>query len=180
MANDYLVHKWRLWFRIFDVNHTGQFSQDDETGDEERFVHLNNLSPERKKEVIAASKQMMEEHYFRGKPGPLTEQAFVDMNNDEFKADKNKFKERMQKLFSTDFGIMDFSGEGSITQDVFINAFQAAGHDNVELLTKFFNAYGPKDQKVSIQVFVDSWVHFTTCEDSSNPDIVKQYLEAGV
>lgn len=180
MANDYLIHKWRLWFGIFDVDKTGQFSRATEANHEEGFANLNNLTAERKKEVIAASKQMMEEHYFRGETGDLTEQTFVDMNNNEYKEDKNKFIERMRKLWNTDCDIMDLYQEGFITQEVFVNAFQAAGYANVDKAAKLFQSFGPKDQKIPVPVLVDALVHFTTSEDSSKPDLFREYLEGGL
>ncbi|XP_045186875.2 sarcoplasmic calcium-binding protein-like [Mercenaria mercenaria] len=180
MAKEFLINKWRLWFRVLDVKGTGQFSREDEAQDEERYAHLSHLNPEQKAEVVEALRRLTDEYYFRGKQGPISEQDFVDMNNEDFKADKGKFEERMKKCFETEYKIFDTNGDGMITKDAFQKAYLGCGHDNLERINKFFQSYNPVDDKVPVKTIADSWVLFTTNEDSSVKDVVREALEAGL
>lgn len=163
-----------------DVKGKGQFSRADEDEDEERYANLCHLDPDRKKEVVTALKKMTDEYYFRGKPGPITEQEFVDMNNEDFKTDKAKFVERMQKCFETEYTIFDLDGDGFISRDGFLKAYKGCGYENCERIEDLFNAYNPVDEKVPVKSIVDSWVLFATNEESSVKDIVKEALEVGL
>ncbi|XP_060552287.1 sarcoplasmic calcium-binding protein-like [Ruditapes philippinarum] len=179
MANDYLKSKWRLWFRLYDVKHKNKLSGEDVKEKEERFAAINHLDPEQKKKVIETMDKLLSENVFYGKPGPITEDEFVEMQNDDFKADKDKYVEKRRKYFTTVFSMVDLCGEG-ITEEEFVNAFKALGHDNVSLDKKFFHDFKPVDGKIPRSVFVDALVQFTTCEDSSKEDLVKTGLESGV
>ncbi|XP_053397082.1 sarcoplasmic calcium-binding protein-like [Mercenaria mercenaria] len=180
MAKEFLINKWRLWFRVLDVKGTGQYSREDEAQDEARYARLSHLDPEHKEEVVEALRGLMDEYYFRGKQGPIYEQEFVDMNNDDFKADKGKFEERMKKCFETGYKIFETNGDGMITKDAFQKAYFAYGHKNLELVNKLFQSYNPVDDKVPVKTIADSWVLFTTNEDSSVRDVVREALEAGL
>lgn len=102
------------------------------------------------------------------------------MQNEDFKADKEKFKQRMITCMKTIFDILDISHEGSLTEQEYVIAFRSAGHENITLDTEFFNAYKPVDGKVPVKKICESWVQFTTCEDNSVPDIVRDAFQKGV
>ncbi|XP_053374618.1 sarcoplasmic calcium-binding protein-like [Mercenaria mercenaria] len=179
MANDYLKGKWRLWFSVYDAKHKHQLSKEDVKEKEEKFAILNHLDAERKKQVIETMNKLLSENVFYGKSGPISEDEFVDMQNEDFKADKDNYVAKRRKYFTTVFNMIDLYGEG-ITEEEFVNAFRAMGHDNVSLDKKFFQDFKLVDGKIPLSVFVDAMVQFTTCEDSSKPDLVKHGLESGV
>ncbi|XP_045169697.2 sarcoplasmic calcium-binding protein-like [Mercenaria mercenaria] len=180
MANDYLISKWRMWFKSLDVKHDGKIERTDENEVVVKFAHLHHLEAEKKKDIMKQLDTWWDEYVFRQGPGPISEQDFVDMQNDDFKADKEIFKQRMVTCMKTIFGIINISHDGLMTEQEFVIAFRSAGHENIKLDTDLFNAYGSVNGKVSVQKICDSWVHFTTCEDSSVKDIVKDAYEAGV
>ncbi|XP_053373654.1 sarcoplasmic calcium-binding protein-like [Mercenaria mercenaria] len=180
MANDYLISKWRMWFKCLDVKHGGKIARTDEDEIDAKFAHLHHLEAEKKKDTMKQLDTWWDEYIFRQRPGPISEQDFVDMQNDDFKADKEKFKQRMVTCMKIIFDILNISHEGSMTEQEFVIAYRSAGHENIKLDTDFFNAYEPVNGKVSVQKMCDSWVQFTTCEDSSVKDIVKDAFEAGL
>ena len=144
-----------------------------------KVVILNRIEGEEKKQVIETITKQVNENLFYGKPGPISEEEFVAMQDEDYKADKDKYIEKRRKYFTVLFETMNLS-EGSVTEEVFVNAFRASGHDNIALDKQFFQSYNPVDGKVPLSTFIDSWVQFTTCEDSSKPDIVKAGLETGI
>ncbi|XP_045168078.2 sarcoplasmic calcium-binding protein-like [Mercenaria mercenaria] len=180
MANEHLISKWRLLFKALDVRHAGRISKEDIKQEEQTFAELHNLDAERKKEMEEDMDELMKELLFRGRPGPITEQEFIDMNNSEYKADKENFVEKMQKCLAADFANMDVSGKGSLTEDEFIKAFRALGHENITLDKKFFESYHPVNGEVPLELLISSWVEFATSEDSSKQDMVKEALESGL
>lgn len=117
---------------------------------------------------------------FRGKEGEISEQQFVESLNKDYKADKKKFIKNMQDCFDMLFDVIDTNKDRSISEEEFLVAFKAYGHENVALDTKFFKAYNPVDELVPMKNIVDSWVDFTTSEDSSKPSVVKTAFESGV
>lgn len=144
------------------------------------FAELHNLDAERSKEIADDMDELMKEFLFRGRPGPISEQEFVDMNNSEFKEDREKFTEKMRMCLAADFANMDISGKGSLTEDEFVKAFRSLGHENITLDKKFFQSYNPVNGEVQLEALIDSWVEFATSEDSSKPDMVKEALESGM
>jgi hypothetical protein len=86
----------------------------------------------------------------------------------------------MEKCFDTFFDVIDTNKDRSISEDEFLIAFKAYGHENVALDTKFFKAYNPEDGLVPLKDIVASWVDFACSEDSSKPNVVKTAFESGV
>lgn len=129
---------------------------------------------------MKAADELWDDIVFHGTPGPITEQAFVDAHNNAFKTDKAKFVENMQNCYTRLVDLIDISGEGSVTLQEMINAFKSIHHENIAIDKKFFESYNPVDGKIPSKIFVDSWVQFVTCEDSSKRDLVKEALDAGI
>ncbi|XP_060552288.1 sarcoplasmic calcium-binding protein-like [Ruditapes philippinarum] len=179
MANEYLKNKWRMWFGAIDAEHKHKLSHDDITAKENRFVILNHIEGDQRKQVMATIDKQVNENVFYGKPGPISEDEFVAMQDEDFKADKEQYIAKRRNYFTILFQTMNLSEEG-VTEEVFVNAFRASGHDNIALDKQFYHLYNPVDGKVPLSALIDSWVQFTTCEDSSKPDIVKTGLETGV
>lgn len=179
MANDYLKSKWRQWFGVIDATHKHQITHDDIQEKENRFAIINHLDAEKRQQIIETIEKLVKENVFYGKPGPITEEEFIEMQNADFSADKDKYIDKRRNYFTTLFSIMKLGNEG-VTEEEFVNAFRAAGHENIALDKQFFRMYNPVDGKVPLSAMIDSWVQFTTCEDSSKPDIVKAGLDSGV
>lgn len=124
--------------------------------------------------------KLWEDYIFRGRSGAIKEDEFVEMNSKLYAADKAKFQDEMKKVYTSLFSdIIDVTGEGSINEKEYVDILKACGHENIALSKKFFDLYNPVDGKVPLQVMIDSWVQFTSCDDSSKRDIVKEGIEAG-
>ncbi|XP_045202196.2 sarcoplasmic calcium-binding protein-like [Mercenaria mercenaria] len=181
MANDYIIYKWHLWFGAIDINHKGQISAADVQQEGESFSKLSHVDAERRKEILAKLHKLWNEYVFRGKTGPINEEEFIEMNRHQYEADKAKFQAGMRKCYSSFFSdIIDVYHEGFVTEEEFVNLMKACGHENVALVKMLFSFYNPVGGKVPSQVLVDSWVQFLTSDDSSQNDVVKTALEAGI
>ena len=146
-----------------------------------KFSDLHKLDAEKSKQVQENFTKWWNEFVFRGKTGEISEQEFVDALNNDLKANKDNFVAEMTRCFNIFFDVIDTNKDRSISEDEFLIAFKAYGHENVALDTKFFQAYSPVDGLVSLRVIVDSWIDFVTGEDSSKSgSIVKTAFESGV
>ncbi|XP_045169642.2 sarcoplasmic calcium-binding protein-like [Mercenaria mercenaria] len=179
MANEHLKNKWRMWFGVIDAQHKHRLSHEDITEKENKFAIINHLDAEKRKQVMDTIDKLVNENVFYGKPGPISEDEFIDMQNEDFKADKESYIAKRRNYFTVLFQTMHLSGEG-VSEEEFVNAFRASGHENIALDKQFFQMYKPEDGLVPLSVLIDSWVQFTTCEDSSKLDIVKTGLESGI
>lgn len=142
---------------------------------------MHKLDAEKSKQVQDNFTDWWKTYVFRGKEGEISEAEFVTALSNDYSADKAKFKDQMQKCFDLFFDVIDTNKDRSISEDEFLIAFKAYGHENVALDTKFFQAYGPKDGLVSLREIVDSWVDFVTGEsDGGKGSIVKTAFESGV
>lgn len=137
------------------------------------------MDGEEKKLVMDKFGKWWSEYILCGKT-EITEPEFIDVMNNAFKADKDKFMERMQTCMETISNIVDINNDGDISEEEFNIIMKAAGHSNMPLDKKFFENFNPVEGKVPIKVISDAWVHFVTSEDSSKPDLVKAALEFGV
>nr|BAA25310.1 sarcoplasmic calcium-binding protein [Meretrix lusoria] len=180
MANEFLISKWKIWYKSLDVNHDGTISMADVEESRSKFSELHHLDAEKKDMVMKNFEKWWKEYIFRGKDGEISEQEFVDALNKDFTADKNKFIATMQSCFDILFDVIDTNKDRSISEEEFLIAFKAYGHENVALDTKFFKAYNPKDGLVPLKDIVTSWVDFATSTDASKPSVVKTAFETGV
>lgn len=180
MANEFLVAKWKLWYVSLDVNHDGLISIADVEESRSKFSDLHKLDADKAKAVQDNFTQWWNEFVFRGKTGEIQEAEFLAALNKDFTEDKPKFVEGMTKCFNTFFDVIDTNKDRSISEDEFLIAFKAYGHENVALDTKFFQAYKPVDGLVSLRQIVDSWIEFVTSDDASKGSIVKTAFESGV
>jgi len=181
MANEFLISKWKIWYKSLDVNHDGMISFADVEESRSKFSELHHLEEAKKKQVMENFEKWWNDFIFRGKQdAEISESAFVEMLNNDFKADKGKFKEAMTKCFNIIFDVIDTNKDRSISEDEFLIAFKAYGHENVALDTKFFSAYNPVDGLVPLKDIVESWIDFATSEDASKPSVVKKGFESGV
>ncbi|XP_045168190.1 sarcoplasmic calcium-binding protein-like isoform X1 [Mercenaria mercenaria] len=179
-VNDFLVKKWKIWYESLDVNHDGTISMEDVEESRNKFSELHHLDADKKKMVMENFEKWWHKYVFRGETGEISEQKFVDTLSKEFMADKAKFCAKMQNCFDEIFDVIDTNKDRSISEDEFLIAFKAYGHENVALDTNFFKAYNPKDGLVPLRDIVTSWVDFATSTDSSKKSIVKEAFEAGV
>ncbi|XP_045169497.2 sarcoplasmic calcium-binding protein-like [Mercenaria mercenaria] len=179
MASDYLISKWKLWYTWFDINNDGKVDFEDAEAERSKFSKLHHLSDEEKKSVMEEFGNWWKEYILWGQ-AEMTEPKFVELMNDAYKADKAKFLERMQTCFDKICNIVDTNNDGDISLEEFNIIMRSAGHKDKSLDEKFFENYKPVDGKVPIKVISDSWVQFTTCEDSTKHDLVKAAFEFGV
>lgn len=141
---------------------------------------MHNLDAEKSKSVQENFTKWWNEFVFRGKTGEIEEGEFIGALNADFTADKAKFSEEMTRCFNVFFDVIDTNKDRSISEEEFLIAFKAYGHENVALDTKFFQAYNPVDGLVSLRQIVDSWIDFVIGEDASKGSIVKTAFESGV
>ena len=139
---------------------------------------MAHLEGERKEEVLTTSHRLWNNFIFRGKPGPITEQDFIDMTNQDYKTDKAKFVENIRKDCVDDVSCFDFKKQGFITEEDFLMGCKAAGMENEQWNKTFFNTFKPVDGKIGVDVMVDAWVKFLTEEDSSKEDLVMETLQS--
>lgn len=147
----------------------------------QKYVSQINSDPARKAEICKALQELTDEYYFGGKQGSITEQEFVDLQNEYYKAGKDSFKERMNKCFELEQSIFDINRDGMMTRDSFVKAYIAMGYENTERINKFFQSFCPNsDDKVPCKVLMDAWVLFTTNEDEGVKDVIRDTLEEGL
>lgn len=181
MANDFLKAKWKLWYKSLDVNHDGKISIEDVEESRSKFSELSGLDAEKSKQVQDNFTSWWNEFVFRGKTGEIEETEFVGALEKDFSGDKAKFTSEMTRCFNIFFDVIDTNKDRSISEDEFLIAFKAYGHENVALDTKFFKAYNPTDDGlVSLREIVDSWIDFVVGDDASKGSIVKTAFESGV
>ena len=181
MANDYLVAKWKIWYKSLDVNHDGKISIEDVVESRDKFSDLHHLDPEKRKLVVETFEGWWNTFIFRGKQGEISESEFINSLNHDYTKDKEVFRKQMDKCFDSLFDVIDTNKDRSISEEEFLIAFKAYGHENVALDTKFFKAYNPKDGLVPLRQIVDSWICFA-CDEAapSAGEVVKTAFEAGV
>lgn len=94
--------------------------------------------------------------------------------NADYKADKQKFNEKMAKCMNDIFDVIDTNKDRSISWEEFQISFQAYGQDKIAEDKKFFQAFNPdpKENLVPLKTIADAWIEFLTGEDSSKPNPV--------
>lgn len=177
MASDYLKQKWRLLHKWFDLNHDGETNILDMEHERDAFLRLGQVPADKKSQVGNNFEIWWRKYLFWGQSG-IEKEQFVNYMNTAFVKDKALFTDRMRQCFGTIFDIAE-TGKDALSEDEFLVVFKAAGHGNEPLNRQFFQAYNPVNGKVPIKTLVDSWLVFTTCDDSSVPDIVMQAYKAG-
>nr|BAA75225.1 sarcoplasmic calsium binding protein [Pseudocardium sybillae] len=177
---EFLVAKWKIWYKSLDVNHDGTISFEDVEESRNKFTELHGLDEQKKKFVLENFEKWWNEFVFRGKTGEISEEEFVATLTQEYTADKDTFNKKMEKCFDVLFDVIDTNKDRSISEDEFLIAFKAYGHENVAKDNQFFQAYKPKDGLVPLREIVDSWVDFATNPDASKKSVVKAAFDAGV
>ncbi|XP_045169668.2 sarcoplasmic calcium-binding protein-like [Mercenaria mercenaria] len=178
--NDFLITKWKIWYKSLDVNHDGTISIDDVEESRIRFSELHRLEADEKKFAMDSLQIWWNEFIFRRQTGEISEQQFVDSLSQEFMADQAKFCTEMLKWFGMIFAVIDTNKDLSISEDEFLIALNAYGHGDVALNLKFFKAYKPTDGLIHLRDIVISWVDFVASTNNSAISIVKEAFEAGV
>ncbi|XP_060552290.1 sarcoplasmic calcium-binding protein-like isoform X2 [Ruditapes philippinarum] len=177
MANEYLIRKWRVWFKSVDREHTGQLTQKDEKRTEETFLKLGHLEGEEKEKAIKTSQSQWDQFVFHGKSGPVTEAEFIESTNKSFMADKKQFEDIMRKACTENATVIDPEGKGYLTEEEYTNIYKAFGFNHDEWLKSFFNVFDNGDGKAHTDSIVDAWVHLLTSEDDSKADMLLETLE---
>ncbi|KAL4222881.1 hypothetical protein ACF0H5_018921 [Mactra antiquata] len=181
MANAYLVSKWKIWYKSLDVNHDGKISKADVEESRNKFSELHELNDEKKALISENFDKWWNLFIFGGNlDAEISEEEFVGKLNKEFSADKAKFVAKISDCFDMFFDVIDTNKDRSISEEEFLYAFKAYGHENVALDKSFFQAYGPKGGLVPLKDIVASWINFATSEDASKDDVVKKGFDSGV
>lgn len=144
----------------------------------EAYAKAAHLEGECKKEFMEATNKLVDELVFHGKSGPITEDEFVELTNNDLKNGKDKFVEKMKKGLEADFKIWDQKGTGSIAEEEFMVAFKSVGMDNEAWNEKFFQVFNAVDGTVHVKDYVDVMLPFLVSEDSSKADPVLELFES--
>jgi len=180
MANEFLISKWKLWYTSLDVNHDGMISIADVEESRNKFSDLHHLDAAKAQLVKDNFSKWWNEFVFRGSTGEISVEEFIKALDKDYTSDKAKFISEMSRCFNTFFDVIDTNKDRSISEEEFLIAFKAYGHENVAQDTKFFQAYNPVDGLVPLRQIVDSWIDFVSGDDASKPSIVKTAFESGV
>lgn len=142
------------------------------------FAEFSHLDDKQKSGVAKEFEKWWNEFILRGK-SELSEEEFVNMQNEDFKSDKDGLKKRYQEYFTCVLNIADIHHEGCINKEEWMALMKAYGHNNLVADEKYFQAFCPEDDKVPVHKIVEAFTQFATCEDSTVPDITKQAFDDG-
>ncbi|XP_053374299.1 sarcoplasmic calcium-binding protein-like [Mercenaria mercenaria] len=173
MANDYLVSKWRTWFGFFDHNKDGKVCYADMETARGKFTNLHHLEGEKKKKSNDAFTKWWVEYVMWGSQ-EITVDQFIERQNAAFKADKEKFIERMHKCEEIICGFVDVAGDGYMSEQEILIILKAGGYGDEAKDKKFFQEFNPKGGKIPVKEMIELWTHYLTSEDSSIPDPCKK------
>ena len=139
---------------------------------------MHKLDDEKAKMVRENFKDWWDKYIFRNKQGEISETEFVSALKKDYESDKEKFQKEMDACFDTFFDVIDTNKDRSISEDEFLIAFKAYGHENVAKDTNFFQSYKPVEGLVPLRTVVNSWIDFVCNNDASQSSIVKSAFEA--
>lgn len=146
----------------------------------DRFLEVNYFDERQRRKIYESLNRIYNDYVFRGKHGQLTEEEFVIMHERDFKADKDAFKEKMRICGELIYGICDFTGKGSLTEEEFVHAVTLGNMEHLEKVKAIFYSYNPFGGDISVKILIEAWVQFSTCEDNTKQDIIKDGLETTV
>ncbi|KAK3104945.1 hypothetical protein FSP39_013703, partial [Pinctada imbricata] len=174
---DYLTGKWKLWYKMLDVNHDGKISIEDVEESRNKFTNLHELLEEKAKGVKVDMENWWTEYIF-GQNGPkeISEADFVKRLQTAYETDKAAFVKKMEDCFNTIFDVIDTNKDRQIELDEFVLVFKAFGHENEQAVTKFFGLYNAP-AGIPIKDIVAAYVKFTTSDNSNDTDYVNQSLK---
>lgn len=175
---DFLTQKWKIWYNSLDVNHDGKISMEDVEESRKKFTDLHHLMGDKAKGVAVDMAEWWKVYIFRGKDCEISESDFVSDLTARYNKDKDAFQKEMTACFNMIFDVIDTNKDRSIELSEFIYAFKAFGHENEGVVRKAFDLLRANSELIPLQVVVDSWISFVTCEDSSKTDVVKQAFES--
>ncbi|KAK3108089.1 hypothetical protein FSP39_000904 [Pinctada imbricata] len=177
---DLLQSKWKQWYKSLDVNHDGKISIEDVEESRSKFADLHHLLGDKAETVKNDMEKWWNDYIFLNGPGKdISETEFVNSLTASYTKDKAAFKARMQQCFDKIFDVIDTNKDRSIELNEFIFAFKAFGHENEALVTKAFQLFNAPDGLVPLKDIVSAWVIFTTSEDPTQKDVVKQAVDSG-
>ncbi|XP_071153755.1 sarcoplasmic calcium-binding protein-like [Mytilus edulis] len=174
---DYLKRKWTLWYKSLDVNHDGSVSFDDAQECQRKFLEMNQLTSEKTEQVRADVEQWWTTFILPSKDATVTLEIFLERLEDEYKSDREAFVQKMNTCFSTIFNVFDTNADREISVDEQIMYFKAFGQDNEKPFRQAFVLMEPKNDTIPLQQVVNAWVQFTTCDDETQKDVIKESFE---
>ena len=177
---DFLVHKWKLWYRSLDVNHDGVISFADVEESRSKFTDLHKELGDKAAGVKIDMEKWWTKYILPSKTGELSLEQFLDKCKSEYSADKTAFCQKMSDCFNNLFDVIDTNKDRSIELDEYIIAFKAFGHENEKLVTKSFELMNPQNGLIPLKDIVNAWIQFVTSNDPHQKDVVKESFEEGV
>ncbi|CAG2210116.1 Sarcoplasmic calcium-binding protein [Mytilus edulis] len=174
---DYLKRKWTLWYKSLDVNHDGSVSFDDAQECQRKFLEMNQLTSEKTEQVRADVEKWWTTFILPSKDATVTLEIFLERLEDEYKSDREAFVQKMNTCFSTIFNVFDTNADREISVDEQIMYFKAFGQDNEKPFRQAFVLMEPKNDTIPLQQVVNAWVQFTTCDDETKKDVIKESFE---
>ncbi|XP_069111046.1 sarcoplasmic calcium-binding protein-like [Argopecten irradians] len=175
---DFLIAKWKIWYKSLDVNHDGKISFEDVEESRNKFTDLHNLVGEKSSGVKVDMEDWWNTYIFPTKGAEISEEEFLKMLGDQYKADKAAFNAKMSDCFNKIFDVIDTNKDRSIDLDEFIYAFKAFGHENEDIVKKAFSLFNPTKNTVPLRTVVDSWIAFVTADEAGKDDIIKKAFES--
>lgn len=94
----------------------------------EAYAKAVHLEGKCKKEFVKATEKIVNKFVFQS--SPITDDKFVELTNNHFKNDKEKFVKKIKKGLEADFRTWGQRGTGSITEEEFMVAYKSIGMDN--------------------------------------------------
>ncbi|OWF50458.1 sarcoplasmic calcium-binding protein [Mizuhopecten yessoensis] len=176
---DYLVSKWKIWYKSLDVNHDGIISIEDVEESRNKFTDLHKLVGDKSTGVKVDMQKWWDTYIFLTPGAEISETQFVENLGNSFKKDKKAFLATMTACFNMIFDVIDTNKDRSIDLNEFIYAFAAFGHENESVVRTAFALLKPDDNNtVPLRTVVDAWISFVTCEDASKTDVIKSAFES--
>ncbi|XP_060599518.1 sarcoplasmic calcium-binding protein-like isoform X1 [Ruditapes philippinarum] len=179
MANDFLISKWKRWFSLFDGNNDGKVCYADMEKARDKFTKQHELKDDEKKEISEKFTKWWCEYVNWGKE-ELTVDEFAEYQNAAFKADKEKFVERIKKCQAEIGDFVDVAHDGFVSEKEALAILKAEGHEDEEKDKRFYAHFSPVDRKIPLDRLKGYWIHYLTSEDSSLPDPVQRAMEEGL
>lgn len=181
MANDLdlLQEKWRVWFKMLDVNHDGSLTLEDWTQGAETLIREHNLN-EKHAEVAMASYHrlgaLLLGESMKDKKAVTVDQ-FVDNLTSFYKEDSQKAEKYIFSVIRQLFLVTDVNRDALISQEEFSIMMKSFGI-KPEKSRQFYEEL-PRFQsnKVPMQDAINWWVDLWFGTDASKWQAIKPMFD---
>lgn len=174
---DYLLKKWTAWYGTLDVSHDGCLSFDDAEECQNKFLEVNGISGDKATQIKGEIEKWWTTYVLPSKDASVTLEQFLGKQKDEYSADAEGYAKRMTDCFTEIFDVLDVNKDGEMSVDELVNAYKSFGNDNEKLVRQNFAFLEQKNESLPLKDIVNAWVQFTTCNDPSKKDVVRDSLD---